>query len=279
MNKLAETKPPTLAWLLVVLFGLPLAIMVAKWPGLPTSEFVNEHVSLATLSPELQAQFAHILFVPLGAMLVVLVRLTLGLRVLGPFRSILLAVAFQITGVVLGVLFLAVTIAVVVAIRPSMRSLKLPYFGRITVMLSTVAVLMMAGVMAGGWFDLGLLQTIVYFPIVVLCLVADAFARTVEREGFRSALWRGALTAMVAIVLTALAGIPWIVRLVIDYPELLIAQIGGIIVISRLMAWRLFAHLNPKFGEQPKDDLPKEDKGQPPTASSGAGADRPMVVT
>jgi hypothetical protein len=240
--------------LLAVLFGLPLVLMAAKSPWCPCADFFNDYASLATLPEKLQNKLSHILFVPMGAMLVVLARLTLGLRVLGPFRSILLAVAFQVTGVILGIVFLAVTICIVVWIRPSLRPLRLPYFGRITVMLSTVAVIMTVGVMAGSWLGNGLLQTIVYFPIVVLCLVADAFARTMNQEGIRSALWRAAMTTLVAIALAALAQVPAVSAALIHYPELLIAQIGCIIVIARHMDWRLLERFNPKVGLDEEDD-------------------------
>lgn len=267
MNEFTDNKlRRPLGLLLLILFGLPLALIVAKWPGLPTSGLLSEHVSLAALPEKLQHTLSHILFVPLGAMLVVAVRLTLGLRVLGPFRSILLAVAFQITGVLLGLAFLAATIAIVVGIRPSIRSLRLPYFGRITVMLSTVAALMTLAVMAGDWFHINLLHTVAYFPIVVLCLIADAFARTMNQEGIRSALWRGTMTALVAVVLATLADIPQLLQLLIRYPELLIAQIGGIIVISRLMDWRLLERFNPKVGGDEEDEYEKDEVRKPASA-------------
>ena len=244
--------------LLLVLFGLPLALIVLKLPAMPTAEFLNEHASLSGLTEKLQDKLSHILFVPLGAVLVVLVRLTLGLRVLGPFRSILLAVAFQTTGALMGMVFLAVTVLIVVAIRSPIGSLKLPYFGRITVMLSSVAVLMTLGVMAGSWFHLNVLQAIAYFPIIVLCLIADAFGRALKQEGIRSALFRGVMTALVGVLLAVFAGIPQIHNLFIWYPELLVAQIGLIVLISRRMNWRLLERFNPKVGEDEEDEYEKE---------------------
>jgi hypothetical protein len=251
--------PKELIWPLALLLGLPLLIIAAKSLDLPISRFLAEHISLLEVSQRLQHKLTHILFIPLGAMLVVLVRLTLGLRVLGPFRSILLAVAFQITGVVMGLTFLAVTIAIIYAIRPTIKALKLPYFGRITVMLSAVAVLMTVAVMAGGWTDWHSLQSVAYFPIVVLCLVADAFARTARQEGMRSALWRCSMTALVGVVLAALAEIPQVSDVLIHYPELLIAQIGLIIIISQFMAWRLLERFNPKVGRDEEDEFEDEE--------------------
>jgi hypothetical protein len=94
---------------LCILFGVPMALMAAKLSGLPGTESLAEHASLASMSEALRDKIVHILFVPFGALLVVLVRLTLGLRILGPFRSILLAIAFQVTGILFGLAFLTLT--------------------------------------------------------------------------------------------------------------------------------------------------------------------------
>jgi hypothetical protein len=231
----------------------------------PTAEFLRTHFTLETLPLRVQHKLTHILFVPLGAMLIVLVRLTLGLRLLGPFRSLLLAVAFQATGIVLGVTFLTVTIGIVALARPSIRALKMPYFGRTTVLLSSVAGLMVLVVLAGSWLHIGLLNSIAYFPIVVLSLIADAFARTAKSEGWPSALWRAGVTASVAIVLTAIASVPAVAELLIRFPELMVAHIGGIIFISRSMNWRVLAHWNPPVLVEVGDNEDDESDSSPPT--------------
>jgi hypothetical protein len=260
MNASQGKKPKPPIWpVLVVLFGLPAAMLVARTPGLPTAELLNENVSLVGVPDALRLRLVHVLFVPLGAMLVVFTRLTLGLRVLGPFRSILLALAFQVTGVWLGLAFLGATIAIVMSVRPLVRSLALPYFGRITVMLSIVAVLMVGGALVGSRLDFQALETIVYFPVVVLCLVADAVARTMKREGIASAIWRATLTAVVAVILAWLVQVPWITEATIRCPELLVAQIGGIVFISRLMAWRAFQRLNPVAGDEASDEQEEDE--------------------
>ena len=85
-------KPPLPLWTYVVFLALPLLLMVARTPGLATAEWMAENLSLSSLPSDLTRRLQHILFVPIGALAVVFVRLTLGLRMLGPFRSILLAV-------------------------------------------------------------------------------------------------------------------------------------------------------------------------------------------
>jgi hypothetical protein len=232
--------------LVALLFLVPLAIIVGKWPMMPTSEFLRQWCSLAALPPDVHHSARHILFVPLGAILVVLCRLTLGIRVLGPFRSILLAVAFQVTGIAWGLIFLAAIMAIVLVSRPVLRTLRLPYFGRVSGILSIVAATMVLGLLADAWLQTDSLHLVASLPIVVLCLMGEGLAKTLAREGPRSALWRGAMTALVAVVITLLSDIQGFRELLLRYPELLVFQIGCIVLIARFMNFHLLEWMNPK---------------------------------
>ena len=241
-------------WALALLVVVPLLVTGLKWDVLPTADYLRQYVSLAELPAETHGRLAYVLFVPLGAILVVLCRLTLGIRVLGPFRSILLAVAFQITGILVGMAFLVVVIVVIVIVRPPLKAMRLPYFGRVSVLLSLISVIVIATILLGEWIGSGLLHRVAYFPIVVLCLTGDAFARTLVKEGAVSALWRGAMTATVAALLTFLSQLDWLRHLLLAYPELLVLQIGAIVAISEYLDLRLLQWLNPSAdGEEDEE--------------------------
>lgn len=240
-RSLHEGQWQALYWLMVV----PFALMVAKWPGLPSSAFLMQRESLLQLPPALQGTVDSLLFVPIGALVVVVFRLTLGIRVLGPFRSILLALAFVGTGVWVGLLFTLATVAVMVLIRPLIRAFGVPYFGRVSVMLSGVALVMVAGTFAGSLLGSAQLIGVARFPVVVLCLIGEAVSVTVQREGMRSGLWRAGMTTLVAVIVAALASIPRLRYLLLAFPELLLVEIVLIVVVSRSFAWRLLERLNP----------------------------------
>jgi hypothetical protein len=233
-------------WFLALLLIAPLAVALMKVAGLPGSAFLSRHLSLARLPGEMQARVQYVLLVPFGALMVVFVRLMLGIRMLGPFRSILLAVAFQITGIGVGLVFSAVVVGVIVALRPMLRSIRLPYFGRVSVILSVVALILMLGMLLSVWLGYPWLRNVAYFPVVALCLAGEGFARTLTREGIRSALWRGAATVSLAALIAVIADTATFARALSVHPELLIAQAAGIVVISEYLNWRLLEGLNPK---------------------------------
>jgi hypothetical protein len=232
-------------WVVLVLLLVPLASIAVKCLDLPGADLLTKALTLSSVPPEIQGRLGYVLFVPLGAVMVVFFRITLGIRLLGPFRSILLAVAFQVTGIPLGLLFLGIVVGVVVAIRPLLRAIRLPYFARVSTTLSAVAAIMMVSIVAGQALHVDALHRVAYFPIVVLCLTGDGFARTLRREGFRSALWRGAMTALVAVLISAVSSIRGFQGILVRYPELLVLEIGLIIVLSEFFGYRLFGGFNP----------------------------------
>jgi hypothetical protein len=255
--------------ILGVLLLVPVLVMVCKWSALPTSGFLLRFLSLAKLSEQMQSRVGYILFVPFGATLVVFFRLFLGIRLLGPFRSILMAVAFQITGILPGLVFLAVVIAVVVVVRPLIKAIRLPFFARVSVVLSIVALIMLVAILSSGWLRIESLRQVAYFPIVVLCLTSEGFAKTLSREGLRSALWRGGMTALVAVLITFLFQMNEVRRVFLRFPELLVLEIGCIIVIAKFFDLRLLGWLNPPVVKKQSLSGRKVVKGKGPKYESG----------
>jgi len=233
--------------LLVVgaLFLLPLLLGAAKlypWSG---ASMFQRIFSLGALPDVLQHRLLYVLFIPMGALLVVFCRLTLGIRILGPFRSILIAIAFQITGILHGLVFLIIVTLAIVLLRPRLKAVRLPYFARVSVLLSVVSLIIAFTVLSGRWIGSESLVLVGYFPIIVLALIGEGFSRTLTREGWRSALWRGTMTVLVAVIITLIAGIDALQGFQLDFPEFLLIEVGLILVISEYLDLRLLRVLNP----------------------------------
>ncbi len=250
-------------WMVLALVLVPIVSILLKQSSLPFGAWLREMVSLQGSPALVHSRVAHVLLVPLGAAIVVFFRVTLGIRVLGPFRSVLLAIAFQITGVLLGLFFLALVVGVIVAVKPMLKKIKLPYFARLAVSLSTVATIVMMALLLARALHWEVLSRTAYFPLVVLCLTADGFASTLRREGYRSALWRGTATAAVAVLITGVAAIPGIERLLASNPELLLLEIASIVLISEFLGFRLLSRLNPPVKKRAKRKRAKAKRSSP----------------
>ena len=235
----ASTTP---AWRLWLFLLIPFAIALGKLPGSPVSALFSNVFSLEGVPKALHRHLEYVFFVPLSAVVVSVFRLTLGLRVLGFFRPILLAIAFREIGIPLGVSFLGLVLASVAALWPVLRTT--PYYARVPVLLSVSAAFLVIPVMAARWFPSTWLFHLAYFPIIALCLISDTFAKRLERRGLRDAAWRVTTTLAAAVVITLVSNIPGAMALPLRYPELLIAQVGCVLLLGRFCAWQLLKGWN-----------------------------------
>ena len=186
MDKNKNNAPAKRRWSVALLFLIPALLMIGKLSALPTSSFLWQWCSFAHLQSLAAHRLQYVLFVPIGAVVVVFFRQTLGFRLLGPFRSILIAVAFQITGILAGLVFLVMIIGVIVAIRPGLKKLRLRYFARISIMLSAVCADYDPGDSRLRMDGPAMVEQVAYFPIVVICLTAEGFpGRSSRKAGDR----------------------------------------------------------------------------------------------
>lgn len=220
-----------------MLIGLPLVVLLLR--SFELSPWLTNNLQLTDVSPDIRELVSYILFVPFGALVVVFFRMTLGVRLMGPFRSILLAVAFQATGVLLGLFFLLVVVTAVLFIRPLLKTLKMPYYARTSFLLGTVAGLIIATLLVARWIHVTSLERVAFFPIFALCLTGDGFARTSLHHGFGTAAKRALATVCVAIAITLTTYIPGFADSLAAMPELLLLQVGLIMLISEFLDLRL----------------------------------------
>lgn len=223
-------------WLMATLTGVPLVIALAKIFFLPGD--VVALLSLTDLPASLHKAVENALFVPLGAVVVVFFRLTLGIEVLGLFRPILMAVAFSIVGLPLALGFLLFVLVIIVALRGPLRDIHA--YARVAVLLSIVAALLLVPLFAGKWWHLRWLEELAFFPVIALCLTCESFAKVADREGLREAVLRTANTLVVAALTYAVTAYPGTVAFFLRFPELLLAQAAFILLMTKHLSLRLF---------------------------------------
>lgn len=248
MTTLDSRDTPNSKLPLAALFLIPLALAIGRLPFLPTSSFLTGYFSLAHLSDHFRAALENVLFVPTGALVVVIFRLTLGIQMLGLFRPILLAIAFNIIGIPISVAFLVVVLTFIVFLRPFLSTDH--NYARIAVMLSIAATLLLIPLIVGSWLRVAWLMKIADFPVIALCLTCESFARVLEREGVREAIWRTLTTAFVAAIITTLTSLSGVLDLFLHFPELLMAQAGCIMLINKHLDIRLFENTQPPASER-----------------------------
>lgn len=138
----------------------------------------------------------------------------------------------------------------VVLIRPALRGGWLPYFGRLSTLLAFVVLVELSIVLAGQALGAALLERAAYLPIIVLCLAADGFARTLNNEGLVSALWRAGVTLATLIHLDF--SIPGVSGTLLAHPELVLVEIGVLMIVSQFGRFGWLEGLNPQSARTPE---------------------------
>jgi hypothetical protein len=229
-------------WMFMLLLVIPLAIMLGKLSVFPTAAGFRAWFSLTDLPKHMQPHVEYILFVPLSAVVVSFFRLTLGLPVLSLFRPILVAIAFRIIGVPLGLAFLAVVLGTVLLLRPLLKGAH--YYARVPLQLSLVAMFLVLPLIAGKWWHEDWLRHLAYFPIISLCLICEAFTKSLDRKGLAAAAWPTLNTVLIGIIISLAASVHGALHLLLRFPELLVAQAGLVLFIGEYLHFEILKGKN-----------------------------------
>ncbi len=246
----------TLLCVLALLPLLTIAIRIMALPGVVGTGFgglrtiagaLNQTLSLSAIPPGQRDAVLYLLLLPTCALLVALARLTFGIRVLG-FRSILIAVGFHQSGIIPSLLLISVAVATIVLVRPWMRRIRLPYYARVSVILCVVAMTMVGALLAGPWMRSDVLWGVAYFPVIVLGMLAEGIAHTLDRDNVITASWRAITTILLAFLIALICWVPALRGLMLQFPELVLTQIVAIVMISEFLDLRLFQDWGAKVG-------------------------------
>lgn len=216
-----------------------LPALILMWRLAYPTGVVSQALGMHNLPHRLHRHVENLMLVPLGAVVVVFLRLTLGFRMLGLFRPILLAMAFRSGGVRPSLLFLAVTLCVIALVRPMVAGMH--SYARLAIVLMCIAGLLVAVLIVGQSWQLPVLAQLAYFPMIALCLTSESFAAKMRSKGTGEALGRVAATAVGGVAIAAISQVHGLLRGLAAHPEMLMMLIGCVVVIDCWLRLRLLA--------------------------------------
>jgi hypothetical protein len=228
---MANRRSPNRRRVVAALLVAPLAITFLRATDSHVADWLNATLTLAHARGPLHHHLQQMLFVPLSAVVVALFRLTLGLRVVGLFRPILLALAFHATGIGPGLALLALALICISAVHPLLRGAH--SYSRLAIVLTLVSALLAAGAMVQ--------QALAAFPLIALCLTCEMFANKLRYQGIAEALARTMATLAPAIVIALISGIPGFLEWLLRHPEMLAAEIAAVLIIDGWLNLRLLS--------------------------------------
>jgi transglutaminase-like putative cysteine protease len=195
--------------------------------------------SLFSLPPHAQEVFRVLLLVPIGALIVAVLRNVVGLNTFGTFMPILIAIAFRQTELAAGLLLFFAVVLVGYGVRTGLDRFKLLLVPRLSVILTfVIGSLALLSLLAQRW-DFQHVVGVGLLPMVILTMTIERFFVTAEESGPRAALRMAASTGGVAAITYAILSWEYLQLVFFTYPELMLAIAGGQIALGRYVGFRL----------------------------------------
>jgi len=195
--------------------------------------------SLFSLPIQTQNVYRILLMVPLGALLIVLLRNVVGIKTFGTFMPILIALAFRETELLWGVFLFTLIVGLGLAIRFYLEYLQLLLVPRLAAVLTIVIILMTAVTVFSHklGFEQGL--SIALFPMVILAMTIERMSLIWEEHGPSEALQQGFGSLVVAALGFLLMSNDTMEHMIFVFPEILLILLAAMLLLGRYTGYRL----------------------------------------
>lgn len=207
--------------------------------GLAQQNDDNFRFSLHNLPIAEQGMFKLIMMLPIGALVVVFLRLIVGMSTSGTFMPILIALAFLQTELLPGVASLLLVVAIGLLIRSLLSALNLLLVARIaTLVVVVIGIISFVSVLS---YELGLIGglTITFFPMIILAWTIERMSILWEEEGPKQVLVQGGGSLIVAILAYLVMDVDAIRYWAFNFPEVHLCVLAVIMLLGRYTGYRL----------------------------------------
>jgi 7 transmembrane helices usually fused to an inactive transglutaminase/Inactive transglutaminase fused to 7 transmembrane helices len=195
--------------------------------------------SLFRLPAEFQGTFRILILVPIGALMICVLRNMVGFPTFGIFMPVLMALAFRNTGLLYGLGIFAGVVLIGYVVRRWINKLRLLLVPRLSLILTLVIVFFTIFALIGNKLGLRELMAVGLLPFVILTMTIERFFVIMEEAGARQGLWTAAGSAAVATITYEIIHFEPLQLTFFVYPELLLAVAAFQVLIGRYTGYRL----------------------------------------
>ena len=195
--------------------------------------------SLSSLPLDVQHVYRIILMIPIGALLLVLLRNVIGIKTFGTFMPILIALAFRETQLLWGFIFFTVIVSIGLGIRFYLENLKLLLVPRLASVLTIVILLMLLISVVTNKIEIERGLSVALFPMVILAMTIERMSIVWEERGASEAIQQGLGSLLVAALAYLLMTDDFLTHLIFIFPELLLLVLGSMLLLGRYTGYRL----------------------------------------
>lgn len=206
-------------------------------PILQDTSVLNFSISSLPLAE--QAMFKTILLLPIGALVVVFLRILVGIKTSGTFMPVLIALAFMETTLSTGLIGFILVVSVGLFFRSYLSRLNLLLVARISaVIIMVIAIIALFSLLS---YQIGLTEglKITFFPMIILAWTIERMSILWEEEGAQEVLTQGGGSLMVAIMAYLCMSNQFIRHITFNFLGLQLVIMSFILLMGSYTGYRL----------------------------------------
>ncbi len=197
------------------------------------------NLSIHSLPISEQAIFKIILLLPLGALVVVMLRVLIGLKTAGTFMPVLIAMAFLEMTLLTGILTFLLVVGAGLVLRQFLAYLNLLLVARVSaVIVCVIGLISLFSVLS---FHLGISDgmKMSLFPMVILAWTIERMSILWEEEGPRDVMVQGFGSLLTAILAYFVMQFPWMRYWMFNFLGLQLVVLALIMMFGSYTGYRL----------------------------------------
>ncbi len=214
-------------------------VPAAQLARVKSSESLFSRLGVQRLPIEEQSMFKLLLLLPLGAAVVVFMRVMIGLQTSGTFMPVLIALAFLQTSLVAGLISFVLVVAAGLALRSYLARLNLLLVARLATLIILVVFLISAFSIISYQMGYSTGMTIAFFPMIIIAWTVERMSILWEEDGPAEVMKQGGGSLLVAVFAYLLMQTPLLVHLTFNFPELNLVLLASILAMGQYTGYKL----------------------------------------
>ena len=214
------------------------ALRLARMTTEATPSALLEY-SLYGLPLQAQQVYQVMIMIPIGVLVILVLRNLIGIQTLGTFTPVLIALAFRETQVGWGILLFTVITVLGLSLRSYLEHLKLQMLPRLSIVLTFVVIIIAVISLFSHKLGIERALSVSLFPMVILTMTIERLSINWEERGGGHS-FKVALGTLVAATLAhLLMSIPELTYFVFTFPGVLLVLVGFMLAMGRYRGYRL----------------------------------------
>ena len=195
--------------------------------------------SLYGLPLHAQQVYRVMIMIPIGVLVILVLRNLIGIQTLGTFTPVLISLAFRETQVGWGIALFTLITALGLSLRSYLEHLKLQMLPRLSIVLTFVVIVIAVISLFSHKLGIERALSVSLFPMVILTMTIERLSINWEERGGAASFKVAVGTIIAATLAHLLMTIPELAYFVFTFPAILLVLVGFMLAMGRYRGYRL----------------------------------------